>query len=225
MKKTIIATLALSSIALGVETLDTLDSELLEVASVTIGATEGDTISTGNNSITFAIGEGGEEEKSLSNYIFTFGFNKIPTAATDPWLRLTGNNYGIKSLDSTGMALISKNWETIVSNSITVNTTDTFTLTRLGSSIYFSNLSEGTYVSYTIPKDELNNWDLSTSSRIYTNNGTTAVKVGVVADLTGLTQEQVMTIANCKYHVIPEPTTATLSLLALAGLAARRRRK
>jgi hypothetical protein len=27
------------------------------------------------------------------------------------------------------------------------------------------------------------------------------------------------------YKVVPEPTTATLSLLALAGLAARRRRK
>ena len=33
------------------------------------------------------------------------------------------------------------------------------------------------------------------------------------------------TFHNLKIHTIPEPTTATLSLLALAGLAARRRRK
>ncbi len=31
-------------------------------------------------------------------------------------------------------------------------------------------------------------------------------------------------IAQVKMHIVPEPTTATLSLLALAGLAARRRR-
>ena len=33
------------------------------------------------------------------------------------------------------------------------------------------------------------------------------------------------TVSNLKINVVPEPTTATLSLLALAGLAARRRRK
>ena len=33
------------------------------------------------------------------------------------------------------------------------------------------------------------------------------------------------TVHSISYGIIPEPTTATLSLLALAGLAARRRRK
>lgn len=50
---------------------------------------------------------------------------------------------------------------------------------------------------------------------------------GQIADfkiLSGaLTQDQVLEQANLKK--VPEPTTATLSLLALAGLAARRRRK
>ena len=32
-------------------------------------------------------------------------------------------------------------------------------------------------------------------------------------------------VANYVTAIVPEPTTATLSLLALAGLAARRRRK
>ena len=38
-------------------------------------------------------------------------------------------------------------------------------------------------------------------------------------------EAETITQALGKSSVIPEPTTATLSLLALAGLAARRRRK
>ncbi len=57
--------------------------------------------------------------------------------------------------------------------------------------------------------------------------------VGTTADLTGVIDsitvfDQAMSADNIKYYMqttIPEPATATLSLLALAGLAARRRRK
>ncbi len=51
---------------------------------------------------------------------------------------------------------------------------------------------------------------------------------GSISDLTVITSDTALTSSNIQYAVqttIPEPTTATLSLLALAGLAARRRRK
>ena len=54
-------------------------------------------------------------------------------------------------------------------------------------------------------------------------------KVTGVLESTSLTMAQGGTAKNgwqtLSYVVVPEPTTATLSLLALAGLAARRRRK
>ena len=53
-------------------------------------------------------------------------------------------------------------------------------------------------------------------------------KIGGVVILSSdgyLTTEQIVTALGAAPKSIPEPTTATLSLLALAGLAARRRRK
>ncbi|MBR4311518.1 MAG: PEP-CTERM sorting domain-containing protein, partial [Akkermansia sp.] len=60
--------------------------------------------------------------------------------------------------------------------------------------------------------------------------------LGETYDLTGISialdgnstngDKDVFTVSNFTIsHTVPEPTTATLSLLALAGLAARRRRK
>ena len=45
----------------------------------------------------------------------------------------------------------------------------------------------------------------------------------MVFDLEGSNGKSVL--GGISYEVTPEPTTATLSLLALAGLCARRRRK
>lgn len=49
------------------------------------------------------------------------------------------------------------------------------------------------------------------------------VSVGKVYDMNGITGESFKNYATAVS--VPEPTTATLSLLTLAGLAARRRRK
>lgn len=57
------------------------------------------------------------------------------------------------------------------------------------------------------------------SSNVYTNDGTSFVGSGWMAKVT---LESTDTPAS---PAVPEPATATLSLLALAGLAARRRRK
>lgn len=63
-------------------------------------------------------------------------------------------------------------------------------------------------------------------------NGNRDLFTGTIANLTVFTSDSVATVAELKTAMgstapvlIPEPTTATLSLLAMAGLAARRRRK
>ncbi len=80
-------------------------------------------------------------------------------------------------------------------------------------------LWQGEEIPTTLPD---NGYDVSnyittldtTLSRGWSNGGVNTVTLGKVTDLSALAAP-----------AVPEPTTATLSLLALAGLAARRRRK
>ena len=76
-------------------------------------------------------------------------------------------------------------------------------------------LSEGQYLVFTLSKSQLSemNWDTDG----LTVNGLTAGD--------SLEWNESGTALYLKHTLVPEPTTATLSLLALAGLAARRRRK
>ena len=62
------------------------------------------------------------------------------------------------------------------------------------------------------------------ASSSYTGNGVLGSNTGSNINLNESFMP-VLTIETSKIASIPEPTTATLSLLALAGLAARRRRK
>ena len=104
-----------------------------------------------------------------------------------------------------------------------------FSITGLGDDITLSyaglngsgfTTASGSSVSYS--NDLSSNWSPNTESvQIFQVTGTLAS--------TTLTMSQLGTKKNgwqtLSYVVIPEPTTATLSLLALAGLAARRRRR
>lgn len=104
-----------------------------------------------------------------------------------------------------------------------------FSITGLGDDITLSyaglngdgfTAASGSSVSYS--NDLSSNWSPNTESvQIFQVTGTLTS--------TTLTMSQPGTAKNgwqtLSYVVVPEPTTATLSLLALAGLAARRRRK
>ena len=104
-----------------------------------------------------------------------------------------------------------------------------FSITGLGKDITLSyaglngdgfTAASGSSVSYSANLDD--NWSPNTESvQIFQVTGTLTS--------TTLTMSQPGTNKNgwqtLSYVVVPEPTTATLSLLALAGLAARRRRK
>ena len=63
------------------------------------------------------------------------------------------------------------------------------------------------------------------SSAVYTQGGNHDMTFGYVTDLKALAGDVSAIKQYMQYAPLPEPTTATLSLLALAGLAARRRRR
>ena len=63
------------------------------------------------------------------------------------------------------------------------------------------------------------------SSAVYTQGGKHVLTFGTITDLSSMTNNVDAIKAFIGVPSVPEPATATLSLLALAGLAARRRRK
>ena len=64
----------------------------------------------------------------------------------------------------------------------------------------------------------------STVATLEIADGLTASNITLGSNITGISGLS-MTTTPAPSDSVPEPTTATLSLLALAGLAARRRRK
>ncbi|MBQ3144863.1 MAG: PEP-CTERM sorting domain-containing protein [Akkermansia sp.] len=86
--------------------------------------------------------------------------------------------------------------------------------------LYLADTTTGNYVTadWAAYTAYANMWQ----SSFYESNDVT-VTAGKVYDMNGITGESFKNYATAVS--VPEPTTATLSLLALAGLAARRRRK
>lgn len=225
MKKTILALLVCGSVAFGAETLKSLDS-VLGAANALVGGNE--IISSLNSTITW---DTEAVAGTLTDYVLTFAFTQIPDGAKDGFLRLhqNGGTAGLRTTSATTLT-ICKNYSDAIAGdatpSLTINTTDTFALTRFGDMLYVSNLSTGTYIEQDLTAGNIStDWNLvSGTARFWTNSEANKVQAGEVANLTGLTQTQILNVVTTGSSV-PEPTTATLSLLALAGLAARRRRK
>lgn len=67
--------------------------------------------------------------------------------------------------------------------------------------------------------------DVANLGTFWTDGGADDFTIKTVTDMSAIEGDTPGFISYVKTKTIPEPTTATLSLLALAGLAARRRRK
>lgn len=68
------------------------------------------------------------------------------------------------------------------------------------------------------------NGDVAGKTMFWTDGGSAAYKLLGVTDMSSLEGDNTQFVSYLTTKTVPEPTTATLSLLALAGLAARRRR-
>lgn len=77
---------------------------------------------------------------------------------------------------------------------------------------------ETAVLTYTVNKSEITNTDFAKNgASLWTSSGATEINATYKFSSVGLSQ--------LDSNIIPEPATATLSLLALVGLAARRRRR
>ena len=126
-------------------------------------------------------------------------------------------NYSVGSFDFSGLE-----WSKIGSIAITLSyqyTNAAGNGTNLAIALYDTS---GTLVE----SSDGSNTDLRTSAALQSIAFSDAVKSAYLYD-SRITETEAVAITKAlgKSAVVPEPTTATLSLLALAGLAVRRRRK
>ena len=108
-----------------------------------------------------------------------------------------------------------------------------FAYDNVSSTAYLYNVTKNELAVRNLSSDNEKNHLVSVSSAdntgasaVFTNSGKDYASYGTVYDMSSLAGDtQAFTTYVKTMLLVPEPTTATLSMLALAGLAARRRRK
>ena len=223
MKKTIIALIALAGAAAGA------DFSQLTMYPITLGDVTTTSISTGSAKIWV---DGQEYDKNLDNgwmMEFSISSHALTADAGHVIFRAQGNTGGLEiTLKGNNTILLTdKSGQTSITDSLTL-TTDTVYRAAFdpnAESVYLTNTSTGDWVKGNWSK-ELSGWaNIGTwASTFYTGDAVT-INVGNAYDMEGISGTTFEEYATDYSPAVPEPTTSTLSLLALTGLAARRRRR
>lgn len=241
MKKTIIALMALAGVT-AAETL-TLDSYAVSYGT-------GTTLSTGNQLMTWSDSQTYSNWymefsfTELTDNNATIGSRWVSTICSDSSTVRKGLSASVQllSTDRTPNITFGDGGETsnLMGSSPTLIFTagDALTMAVYDNIAYIGNKSTETYISLDLDTVTLKTGSDSTMSsgaaRAFANSNSTKIGETTIASLDSLTipngqaldiVKLVTTGAAETMSVVPEPTTATLSLLALAGLAVRRRRK
>ena len=237
MKKTIITLLALAGVAAAEDYHGSLDTDLTK-AITSSGYTAGDDftmsvqlqywLSNATRQTSLTLGDTfhivAQKTGSWSNVYL--GFTPSSTNGTDPGaINLTRSTSGkIDSYSFTATESVTgpDGWITRTGNTVG-GTTQTWQF--LGSTLTLTYTAETQTTvldfDFTTIVDDAQNQIYRPTDR---DHLIVTVK-GIEMDANDISFANDVTGRNVAFAVVPEPTTATLSLLALAGLAARRRRK
>ena len=241
MKKTLIALLALSSLAMGVEEPTVYDAYILKKDD------------TGNKIQTLDSKRGqlwfNSNAATLSSWMVEFTLNKLNSGNLTVFSSAMGDSgqknerYGLGVFswyDQTGVTIGQDNAHkggaenVLFPDSSKDNLPVTLRLAYDAESnkAYLYSLTTNVYTScsttvdYNLTSATLNGGnDQKGVSSFWTEAGGSSFTVHTVTDMSSLAGDNSAFVSYVTTPAVPEPTTATLSLLALAGLAARRRRK
>lgn len=228
--------MALSGLAMGADiTLDMKD----------VSYDGSPTLTSGNKAMSWETGA------SYTNWYIEFTLSTVtatgykPTITAGPFsnsgaqgLSACAGNITVDDVTETKISI--GNNANLIENSPTLAfaTTDTLTFAYYDGIAYIGNKTQGEYIALEVP--DITTTMTSGTSRAWANNntdgvGTTQIVATTIAGLDNLGIEEGYTLdmrtlmttgkAQTIALPVPEPTTATLSLLALAGLASRRRRR
>ena len=238
MKKTLITLFALGSVALGTTP---------TTYTVTFANGGSDTLTSSRSHLYF-----GEGAITLESWVLEFEITKLGDVgvfmntaygadhnvnnrdglgirtSTTSGLRLgIGGNDGSQSDDVLSV-------DSFHATTGTVSTTNPITLrlayNAVNNTAYLVNVKTSDYITMETSEDYTltsvatsvtGTGDVTGKTTFYTDGSKSNFKVLEVADMSVLANDSAAFFS----YIVPEPTTATLSLLALCGLAARRRRK
>ena len=223
MKKTIIALIALAGAAAGA------DFSQLTMYPITLGDVTTTSISTGSAKI-WVDGQGSGKNLNYGWMMeFSISAHALTADAGHIIFRAQGRDGGLEITlkgDNT-ILLTDGSGKTSITDSLTL-TTDTVYRAAFdpnAESVYLTNTSTGDWVKGYWSKNVAGWANIGTyASTFYTGDAVT-INVGNAYDMEGISGSTFEEYATDYSPAVPEPTTATLSLLALAGLAARRSRK
>lgn len=149
------------------------------------------------------------------------------------WYDKTGITIGLNNAhragsDSVAPDKIDLNFVNGISSPITLR----FAYDSVSNKAYLYRLDTGSISTMTLATDyslkgsnQGNANDVNGKAMFWTDAGASNFSVTSVSDLSAIAGNDELVHSYITASAVPEPTTATLSLLALAGLAARRRRK
>ncbi len=224
MKKTLITLIALAGAACGETAVSYSDFTEYEVAS-TVNATD-----FSSNSVTIALTL---DVETIKGYFQGTGSHLL--------VDVIGNNdIGFGTLVKNSTQYFSGAWDQTVDYKMVDNelaavtdmTSENYWTNAVNASAVFSaDRTTGARVVFTLGYEDGTTWQMyGTASSVKSAgwNPTGELTVDTTAVKTLATYDGYITLADAQaigIKLVPEPATATLSLLALCGLAARRRRK
>ena len=214
----------------------------------TIGDTGSSQISSGNGAVTLSDEEGESPTGALNSWAITFTVSALNLSSPNAYKPVIscgysastakGLTFGVKG-DTNGYTLslcTASGDELSGSLALTVDETYFFAYNSTTNTAYAGLAGGGSLdnmISCVVSNDMVKTLTSGTS-RAWTGGGTFTTTLVSGYDMTALSETEfanvmsnlaISGVVSTAAPAVPEPATATLSLLALAGLCARRRRK
>lgn len=254
MKKTLVTLLALASTAMGADQAAVVEADFsltdfstYKTTTISEGGwtvnktnsnvTAGESLTFTNDVLFVSYGGEGYEALHNNNIVFTFVLSGLSSATALNalyTLHTNGANNGIGlCLDSADSSVLTgiasgNQWGDNRNKDIAYPTTGSFVLTVAhttnGTKVYVDGTLQATISGLQYTGGEHTIKQLNFGNTSAGNAGVNVTLEGLHIHNQALTDAQVGAFVD-SLSVVPEPATATLSLLALAGLAVRRRRR
>ena len=157
-----------------------------------------------------------------------FNLTSVALVSAATWYNLANNASGLVILDSTNTVVGKSGWNntgsTYTFDSLTLSVNQDYTAVFYGNKTAYDNLDTTSSITSFVGSQNPTEAAPIVAAGLRLDYNTSYTD-GVMINNAGIAATNAFPVVTFSGQLVPEPTTATLSLLALAGLAARRRRK